>query len=265
MSKFCGACGGQMDDDARICGQCGTPFDEPKMSKFCGVCGAQADDDARICGQCGTPLDGAPAPVDVSLKSIPGVGDKAVKAKNPKQTNKLLGMILSGIVLIVVLIVSVSIVSSFTGYKGTVRKLFNALEKYNMNTLSDLASDIVYDFNYEAFGIEEADLQEYFSKAVSDTLDRFEADAGNKIKIKYSIDDSIRLSGRKLDQFLNTLEENLDYNTSGIKRVVALDITLTVKGSKTTKTYYMRSGELYLIKESGSWKVYYPQFNVIRY
>jgi len=231
------------------------------MAMFCGACGAQMDDDARVCGQCGTPLSDEPRPVVASSRSIPGVGEQPIK--NPKQTNKVLGMIISAIVLIVVLIVSLNIVSSFTGYKGTVRKLFHAVEKYDMNTLSKLASDIVYDVYYNAFGIEEADLQDAFSEAVSNTLDRFEADAGNKIKISFTIDDSVKLSGRKLDQLLTTLEEDLDYDTGNIKKVMSLDITLTVKGSKKTSTYTIRSGELLIIKERGGWKVYYPSFNVL--
>jgi len=219
------------------------------------------DDDARVCGQCGTPLSDEPIPAAVSPKSIPGIGES--KPKNPKQTNKVLGMIISAIVLIVVLIVGGNIVSSFTGYKGTVRKLFHAVEKYDMNTLSKLASDIVYDFHYNAFGVEEADLQDAFSEAVSNTLDRFEEDAGNKIRISYTIDDSVKLSGRKLDQFLTMLEEDMDYDSRNIKKVMSLDITLTVKGSKRTSTYSIRSGDLLLVKESGGWKVFYPKFNVL--
>jgi len=233
------------------------------MAMFCGACGAQMDDDARVCGQCGTPLSDDPRPAEVSRESIPGVGEQPIKQSNPKQTNKILGMIISGIVIIVVLVVSLNIVSSFTGYKGAVRKLFNAVEKYDMNTLSKLASDIVYDFHYNAFGIEDADLQDAFSDAVSNTLDKFEADAGNKIKISYTIDDSVKLSGRKLDQFLNMLEEDMDYDSRNIKKVMSLDITLTVKGSKRSSTYTIRSGELLLIKEEGGWKVYYPKFNIL--
>lgn len=31
------------------------------MAKFCGNCGAQLDDDDKVCGQCGTPVTGMPA------------------------------------------------------------------------------------------------------------------------------------------------------------------------------------------------------------
>ena len=235
------------------------------MAKFCGGCGVQMDDDARVCGQCGLPFSDDPAPAAVSPKSASGLGAQPIKNPNSKKTNKILGMIISGIVLIVVLVVSLNIVSSFTGYKGAVRKLFNAVEKYDMNTLSKLASDIVYDFHYNAFGVEETDLQDYFSEAVSQTLDKFEADAGNKIKISFTIDDSVKLSGRKLDQLLTTLEEDMDYDTRNIKKVMSVDITLMVKGSKKTSTYTIRSGELLLIKEEGGWKVYYPQFSAMYY
>lgn len=34
MSKFCGNCGMQLEDDAKVCGYCGTPFPEESGSTF---------------------------------------------------------------------------------------------------------------------------------------------------------------------------------------------------------------------------------------
>lgn len=34
MSKFCGNCGAQMEDQAKVCGMCGTPFTETKQPVY---------------------------------------------------------------------------------------------------------------------------------------------------------------------------------------------------------------------------------------
>lgn len=53
------------------------------MSKFCGNCGSYLDDDALVCGVCGTPYsdDG------IGKTKIPGVDTMNPKTKKEDKTN----------------------------------------------------------------------------------------------------------------------------------------------------------------------------------
>lgn len=46
---------------------------------------------------------------------------------------------------------------------------------------------------------------------------------------------------------------NMD--ASSIKKVVKVDLKITVKGNKKSSVYNVNN--LYMIKESGGWKIYY--------
>lgn len=233
------------------------------MAKFCGNCGAQMEDDARVCGNCGTSFASTASPVNTATNFVPGTGDAG--ATLPKKKNKTVGLIFAAIVMIVVVVISLNVLSMFTGYKGTVRKLFNALEGYDMDTLSTLVCDFVYDYHYNLLNVDETKLDDAFEKAVSDTLDQFEDAVGNNAKISYSINDAAKLSDRKLEQFLAMVEDSFDYDSNNIKTVMSVDITITVKGSKKSTTYNIHSGDLLLVKEDNAWKVYYPNFNIMQY
>ena len=62
---------------------------------------------------------------------------------------------------------------------------------------------------------------------------------------------------------MNELKDNLEdlYNmdTSGIKKVVSVDLKITVKGSKKSSTYNVNN--LYMVKENSGWKVFYGNLN----
>ena len=68
----CTACGHDSADDARFCGQCGTP-----LARACGGCGAPLSAGQRFCTQCGRPAAGpAPAaavPAVVALAEAEGL------------------------------------------------------------------------------------------------------------------------------------------------------------------------------------------------
>ena len=63
----CTACGHDSADDARFCGQCGTP-----LARACGGCGAPLSAGQRFCTQCGRPAAG-PAPA----AAVPAVAAEA--------------------------------------------------------------------------------------------------------------------------------------------------------------------------------------------
>ncbi len=215
------------------------------MAKFCGICGAKLDDTARVCGYCGVPLNNEPLNNNVS--SIPGVVSESEKemAEKTKKVFKSGAMI---IVAITVLALGINILSSFTGYKGAVRKVINAFEDYDMNTLCSCASELCY------YGNDIEYFEELFEKRVADKLDFYEEELGHNLKMSFKIIDSYKLDDRNRDDLLDELEEKGAY-VDGIDTVRKVELELTVKGSKRTNTYY--TDDLVMVKENGKWKVLY--------
>lgn len=215
------------------------------MSKFCGNCGAQLDDSAKVCGYCGIALDNEP--VNANAASIPGVVSEADKEKTAK-VKKLIKTGAIAVVAIIVLSVGFNIISSFTGYKGVVRKVVNAFEDYDMNTLCSYASSLSY------YGDDIEYYEEVFEERVSNMLDYYEEELGHGLKIKFEILDSYKLDERNTDDLLDDLEDSGAY-VGNIDTIRMVELQLTIKGSRRTSTY--TTDDLMLVKENGKWKVLY--------
>lgn len=211
------------------------------MAKFCGNCGTKLDDDARVCGQCGTPLEG-------TSEKISGL--KIVDSEKQKKMKKKIKLFLGGIVIILVAIVAVNITSKFTGYNGLLRKVMIAYEKYDIDTLVSLSSDMYY------YG-EENFVDYYFECNVGEDLDSFEFSVGHNYSLEYEVKEIYKLSERKLDTILDTIESTYpDFDTSKIKKVVVAEINVTAKqGSKSVN----KDLQLTMTKEGDSWKLLYME------
>lgn len=215
------------------------------MSKFCGNCGAQLDDSAKVCGYCGVALSNEQA--NISATSIPGIVSETDKEKAAK-IKKLIKMGAIAIVAIIVLFVGFNIISSFTGYKGVVRKVVNAFEDYDMNTLCSCASSLSY------YGDDIEYYEEVFEERVSYKLDYYEEELGHNLKMDFEIIDSYKLDDRNKDALLDDLENSGAY-IGKIDTIRMVELELTIKGSRSTSTYI--SEDLLMVKENGKWKVLY--------
>ena len=213
------------------------------MASFCGNCGAPLDDASRVCGQCGTPVPGAQAPV-------PPQG-APVTAKNKKDT-KIIALVVAAIIAIVAIVIIANVASNFTGYKGAIRKMVKALQNDDVDALETMASAIS-DEQYEAWYGNK--FYDEYDDAIKDTLDKYEDSVGNIKKISFEITDEMEVSDRRIDDLKDELEEKYNMDTSGIKKIMNVELKITVKGSKKSSVYNVH--DLYLIKEDGGWKFYY--------
>lgn len=208
------------------------------MAKFCGNCGAQMDDADKVCGQCGTPVAGS------------SVAEKS--AANEKGNNKIVKLIIGVIAAIVVIVIIANVAGSLTGYKSTIKKMVKALQNNDISTLESLASSI----NEETFGAWYGDdIYDYYDDMISDTLDKYEDSVGKIKKISFEITDETELSDRRMNELKDNLEDLFNMDTSDIKKVVKVDLKITVKGTKKSSTYNVSS--LYMIKENSGWKIFY--------
>lgn len=212
------------------------------MAKFCGNCGAQMDDNDKVCGQCGTPAAGGVA------------AEKPVAKK--KGSNKIVILIIGVIVAIVALVIIANVAGNFTGYKGTVNKMVKALQNNDISTLESLASSVSDESLGAWYG---DDLYDHYDDMISDALDKYEDNVGTIKKISYEITDETELSDRRINELKDNLENLYNMDTSDIKKVVKIDLKITVKGAKKSSTYNVNN--LFMIKENGDWKIFYGNLN----
>lgn len=215
------------------------------MSKFCGNCGAQLDDTAKVCGYCGNAL--SIEPENTKTTTIPGIRTEADKEKSAKMTKNIKTIVVA-VALVIVLSLGINVVSSFTGYKGVVRKVVNAFEDYDMNTLCSYASSLCY------YGNDIEYYEDIFEDRVSAKLDYYENMLGHNLKMNFEIVDSYKLDDRKVDNLLEELEDMGAY-AGKIDTIRRVEIELEIKGSRNTSTFLI--DDLLLIKENGKWKVLY--------
>lgn len=98
------------------------------MAKFCGNCGAQLDDDDKVCGQCGTPVNG-------NAGTVPGL--KVVDPEKKKKMAKRIKWIVALVIVVALAITVVKVYLSFTGTNGLVRKVMTAYEDWETDVLND--------------------------------------------------------------------------------------------------------------------------------
>lgn len=214
------------------------------MAKFCGNCGAQQEDNARVCGYCGTPL-AASAP--------PAAGAEATFTPvDPQKKARIMTFVKIGIAVVAVVVAAVlawNIVSAFTGYRGMVRKFYRAVEAYDIDTLTELTSDLTIAL---AGDPDDEAIYELLSDNVSDMLDTYEEEVGHDLEIDYEITETYELSERRLEELLDELEY-YDLDTSTIDDFLMVEASLTLSGSRREMT---TTDELLLVKEDGEWRVF---------
>ncbi len=214
------------------------------MSKFCGNCGAELDDSAAVCGYCGMSLETNPI-----KKAIPGLTSQADEAmvQNIKKYGKFVAIGVAGIVVIAIVI---SLIVNNTGYKGALKKYFNAMEDLDSATFCELTADL--DKRYYD---DDDDIEALMLENMEDQMEEFEEDYGKDVKIKYDIVESTvwDLDDVKLRKFTEQFEDSEEYDGSLIEKAVELELDITYKGDK--KEHTDKGETLWLIKEGGEWRV----------
>ena len=209
------------------------------MAKFCGNCGTQLEDNAKICGQCGTPLDG-------TSSNIPGL--KVVDPEKKKKMKKVGKRIVALVALVIVAVIAFNVVSQFTGYSGLLRKVMAAYEKYDIDTLISLSSDIYF------YGDEDW-VENYFEYNVGDDLDSFESAVGHSYKLSYEVIETYKLSNRNFQSMLDDIAWSYkDFDHSVIEEIVVAKVNVTATQGKRSVD---REVEITMTKENGNWKVLY--------
>ena len=203
------------------------------MAKFCGNCGAQMEDDALICGNCGTPL-----------RAAGGEGsDKTGKMQHIK-------LVLMGVAAVLALVVVLSIVTSFTGYRGLTRRVMAAYKNEEPEKLAELSSDLSYDI-YESHN---GGLEDHYRNSINSKIAYFDNLLGFDYKLSHKVEETEKLTGRRLQNTLDGLSWSVTDKAAlnSIKKIMNVTVTLTAKSGSRRQS---RTVTLQLVKEGLSWKL----------
>lgn len=218
------------------------------MSKYCGNCGSQLDDDALVCGYCGATLENSPNSAIPSFR-ISGINemDEMKKAKIKNYSIKC-GI---SIAVLLVIIIAINIIISSTGINGAVKKMINAFEDCDTTKLASMTSSLAY---YDA---DVDEIEKNIEKNVEYTYEDYEDRAGDKLKFDYEIVKKEKISDRKRDRVLEYYENRYDdFDASAIGDIYNVNVKITAKGSKR-KLQSKTIRNIYFIKENGEWKILY--------
>lgn len=234
------------------------------MAKFCGNCGSQQPDNARVCGNCGAPFAApvqngaprqAPRPVNNNI-------DPAKKA-NLMKYGKLVAMALAAIIVIGLIIGIISACTSGNA-EYVAKQYIKALDKGNERKIATMSSSM---FTKDARN----DLAEML---VEDWEDDYDDCKITKIKIddveKIDKDDVKDMRDELKDGFKDLKEMikdddidkddvedmgiNLKYNAGKIKSLAEVTVEITFKDEDGDKQ--KEEIMVYLIKEGGAWKIF---------
>lgn len=231
------------------------------MAKFCGNCGARMDDNARVCGYCGTPLAASGAAPGGTPGGMPGgmYGETSGKtvdtaknnAESMKKVKKIVISIVAALLAIAIVVTGVTVVTSFTGVKGTVRKVMKVYEDYDVDAFAAVCSDVIYEMASQYSYYSDSDpIEDIFEETIGGDLDQIEYDLGyGTYKISYEINKISKVSDRKMNALFENLEES-SVNPDIIQDVRLVDITITAKAGRDDTTL---DKTLILTKESGKW------------
>lgn len=212
------------------------------MAKFCGKCGAKWNDEAKVCGQCGMLLEMNRA----AAPAVAGFGyvDPEEQTRRRKKVRTFVGFA----VVVVVVIVVAKIALGFVGYKGTVRKIMNAYEDYDLDAIASISSEVYYFMGDDSYA------DDYFGSVISNDLDLFEEEVGYDYKLTYEITDSYDMNKRNYDELIDGLSFYSDFDADIIEKVKVVEVEVTAKDGGDDVTMELK---LTLTKENGSWKLLY--------
>jgi len=218
------------------------------MSKFCGNCGAQLDDSAKVCGFCGAPLENAGSPA----QKIPGLDNLNNMSPEKKANVKKYGII-GGIAAaaIIVLIIVISIIAGATGPDAAAEKLSKAaLVDFNAKKVIEYLPE--YAFEDEDKDDAEEEFQEILDEAKEELEDEFD---DYKVTIETKKSKEITKKSDKNDIFDSIELFYDDFEEDDVKKVyeVKIKITLEADDEKESDTVTLTMG-----KVNGDWVILNP-------
>lgn len=186
------------------------------MSKFCGNCGGVLDDTAVVCGYCGAPV----APEVPQKKSVQINKEVVLSFINQVVHHKIFKIAAPCVAGLIVLLIVLAVVSGFTGHKGAVKNLMNAYEDKNADELYSLSSEL-YTRDQDSL-----EVIENINNRLDSQYETLEYEVGTGVEISYKVDSNKKLDERELSNYKEMFRNaELDYSEIKEGRRVTLEIT----------------------------------------
>ncbi len=237
------------------------------MSKFCGQCGAQLNDNATFCTNCGasiTPQQTAAqqtsAPVSGFQQAAQNINMNTIKdavsmenIKNLKSKPNKLTIAILGILLALIIILVIILCAIFGGgsYKTPIDNLVKVYNKGDGDALEDLMPPYYDDMSEALSGLADVD----FDEKAEEIRDEFEDEFGEDAKMSYEIIDKEKLDDDELDDYnamssLTSLLSDKKASKYEVTKAYQLTVKFTVEGDDDDSSEKM---DIVVGKMDGEW------------
>ncbi len=226
------------------------------MSKFCGNCGTQLDDNAAVCTNCGASVSlvasknnsGTPAENVISTikeKSGPFV-------EKLKSDKKFLFTVLGGVVAAILVLVLLFSLLFGGGYKRAVNNYIDAEYYGSFKSAVKCMPDEFWEYMEDEMNMDMDDLEDDFEESFEYREDELKDEYGKNYKVKYKITDKDELDDDDLDEIKDNLKE-MGIKKKDVKKAMEVELELTIKGSEDKDTDDIT---LNLVKIGSKWYVF---------
>ena len=225
------------------------------MSKFCTNCGAQLEDDVVFCTNCGAKNEEQEAPAEqieqqevVTAEEAPAKKNFIEKALEWVKANTLKTMIIAGAA-IVVLVLAIILLggkpyqSAVNNYQAVLNGKASKVEKMAPKEYWEYMEDEYEDFDMD-------DIVENFEESYETSLEYWEEEYGDNVRIKIKVVDEKKLKDKKVKDLADTLNEKYGIKKKSVKQAYELELEMTIKGSDDEDE---SERELYAVKIGSKW------------
>lgn len=221
------------------------------MSKFCGNCGTQLEDDAVVCSNCGCNLAPANNGTPAAAGATPGENAVAFAKEKTgafigklKSDKKFLGIVLGAVAAVIVLIVVLVLVFG-GGYKKAIDNYIDAMYYGDYSAYkATMPKEVLEDLD-----ISKDDFKEEF-ESIKDEL---EEEYGKDYDVSYDIIEEEKYNEDDLDDLRDRLKNYYGISKRSVTAAYDVEIELTIDGSEDEDTKEL---DFTIVKIDGDWYIY---------
>ncbi len=228
------------------------------MSKFCGNCGTELQDDAVFCTNCGVSI--APQVEETAVASESTPGDAAVAAVKKgavafidkcKTDKKFLGILLGAVAGVIVIIVALCLI--FGGsYEKAIDKYIDATYYGDMDAALEMIPGDALDEMLDAYDMTKKEFKEQMKEEWESEEEDLEDEFGKNIKVSYKVIDEEEMDEDDLDDLKDMLKE-MGVSKKSVSKAYEIEVEFTIEGDDDEDTV---EEDFTAVKIDGEWYLF---------
>ncbi len=230
------------------------------MSKFCGNCGTELQDDVVVCTNCGMNV----APVNYVSEPQNNINDNLTPAEKiasvakdktiwfidkMKNDKKLMSVVLGVAAGFVALIIALVVIFSIGGYNKAIQNYIDATYFGDVDAYVDCVPEEYLDSMLELSGKTKKEFKESFEKAYDSVVGTYKAKYGDDYSVDFKVVDEFELEGDDYDEFLDDLK-TLGIAKKSVSEAYEIEVEFTIDGDKKRETV---DKDFVAVKIDGTW------------